>query len=70
VNDACYASNLQKLCDTIMEKRRGMLNRGVRLLHEKAPVRTVAVAKGVVTECGFEKFEHPPCRPDLPPSDY
>ena len=47
-----------------------MLNRGVRLLHEKAPVRTVAVAKGVVTECGFEKFEHPPCRPDLPPSDY
>ena len=47
-----------------------MLNHGVRLLHQNAPVHTLAVAKGAVTECGFEKFEHPTYSPDLPPSDY
>ena len=46
-----------------------MLSRGVRLLHDNAPVHTAAVAKTTVKECGFEEIEHPPCSPDLTPSD-
>ena len=70
VNTAYYASLLHKLRDTIKEKRRGMLRRGVHLIHDNAPVHTVAVAKAAVKECGFEEIEHPPYSPDLAPSDY
>jgi len=45
-------------------------SRGVRLLHDKAPVHTAAVAKAGVKECGFEEIEHPPYSPDLAPSGY
>ena len=54
VNDAYYASVLHKLRDTVKEKRRGMLSRGVCLLHDNAPVHTAAVAKAAGKECGFE----------------
>jgi len=70
VNAAYYASLLHKLRDAIKEKRRGMLSRGVRLLHDNAPVHTAAVAKAAVKECGFEEIEHPPYSPDLAPCDY
>jgi histone-lysine N-methyltransferase SETMAR len=46
------------------------LSRGVRLLHDIAPVHKAAVAKAAVKECGFQDFEHPPYSPDLAPSDY
>ena len=47
-----------------------MLSRGVRLLHDNAPVHTAAVAKAAVKECGVEEIEHPPYSRDLAPSDY
>ena len=70
VNAAYCAPLMHKLHDTIKEKRRGMLSRGVHLLHDNAAVHTVAVAKAAVKECGFEEIEHPPYSPDLAPSDY
>jgi len=70
VNDAYCASVLHKLRDTVKEKRRGMLSRGVCLLHDNAPVHTAAVAKAAVKECGFQEIEHPPYSPDLALSDY
>ena len=69
VNAAYFTSLLHKLRDTIKDKRRGMLGRGVRLLHDNAPVHMVAVAKAAVTECGFDEIEHSPYSPDLAPSD-
>ena len=60
VNAAYYASLLHKLHDTIKEKRRAILSRGVRLLHDNASVHTAAVAKTAVKECGFEDMStHP-----------
>ena len=44
--------------------------RGVRLLHDNAPVHTAAVAKDAVKKCDFQEIEHPPYSPDLAPSDY
>ena len=43
-----------------------MLSRGVRLLHDNAPVHTAAAVK----KCGFQEIEHPPYSPDLAPSNY
>jgi len=70
VNAAYYASILHKLRDAIKEKRRGTLSRGVRLLHDNAPVHTAAVAKAAEKECGFEEIDHLLYSPDLAPSDY
>uniref|UniRef100_H3A128 Tc1-like transposase DDE domain-containing protein n=1 Tax=Latimeria chalumnae TaxID=7897 RepID=H3A128_LATCH len=49
----------------IKEKRRGVF-----LLHDNAPVHKACVAQAVIHECGFEQLNHPPCSPDLAPSDY
>jgi len=70
VNAAYCASLLHKLCDAIKEKRRGMLSRGVHVLHDSTPVHAAAVAKAAVKEYGFEEIKHPPYNPDLAPSDY
>jgi len=70
LNAVYFASLLHKLHDAIKERRRGMLRRGVRLLHNNAPVHTAAVAKAAVKKCGFQEIEHPPYSPDLAPSDY
>ena len=70
MNAAYYASLLHILRDAIREKRRGMLSRGVGLLHDHAAVHTAAVAKDAVKECGVKEIEHPPYSPDLAPSDY
>ena len=67
--DAAYcASLLHKLRDAI-KKKRGLLSRRVRLLHDNAPVHTAAVVNAAVKEYGFEEIEHPPCSPDLAPTD-
>jgi len=68
VNAAYYASLLHKLRDAIKEKRRGILRRAVRLLHDYAPVHMAVFAKAAV-DCGFE-IEHPPYSPDLAPCVY
>jgi len=70
VNAAYSTSLLHKLRNAITEKRRGILSRGFRLLHDDASVHTVAVAKAAVKGCGFKEIEHPPYSLDLPPSGY
>jgi len=45
VNAAYYALHLHKLRDAIKEKRRGMLTRGVCLLHDNAPVHECELMK-------------------------
>jgi hypothetical protein len=46
-----YASLMYKLKDAIKEKRRGKFSRGVRLLHDNAPVHNSVAAK-VAIQCG------------------
>jgi len=65
-----YASLLLKLCDAIKEKRRGMLTRGVWLLHHNAPVHKSMHTLEAVCDCGFVQLDHPAYSPDLAPSDY
>lgn len=70
VNAAYYSDLLRQLRQKIIEKRRGKITRGVRLLHDNSPVHTAAISKSTVKECGFIEINHPPYSPDLAPSDY
>ena len=65
-----YANLMRKLREVIKQKRRGMLTRGIMLLHDNAPVHKSRVAQAAIRECGFEQLSHPPYSPDLAPSDY
>jgi len=70
MNGKYYASLLLKLRDAIKEKRRGMLMRGVWLLHDNAPIHKSMIAQQAVRNCGFVQLGHPTYSPDLSPSDY
>jgi histone-lysine N-methyltransferase SETMAR len=59
INAVVYCDTLKKLRCAIQNKRHGMLNRGVVMLHDNA-----------VTTFGWEQFGHPPYSPDLAPSDF
>jgi len=65
-----YATTMKNLHDTIEEKRRGKLSRGVLLLHDNAPVHKSWKVEAALRECGFQELNHPPYSPDLAPSDY
>jgi [histone H3]-lysine36 N-dimethyltransferase SETMAR len=70
INGQYYAALMDRLHESIKEKRRGKLAKGVLLLHDNAPVHTARVARRAILNCGFEELYHPPYSPDLAPSDY
>ncbi|KAJ4436264.1 hypothetical protein ANN_18895 [Periplaneta americana] len=65
-----YCETLRKLRRVIQNKRRGMLTAGVVLLHDNARPHTAQRTAAVLTEFGWELFDHPPYKPDLAPSDF
>ena len=50
--------------------RRGLLTRGVLLLHDNAPVHKSRLAQATIRDCKLEELNHPPYSPDIAPSDY
>ena len=70
MNGDYYADLLGRLRESIKQKRRGKLRRGVWLQHDNAPVHTCNVATLAANRLGFETLPHPPYSPDLAPSDY
>ena len=54
----------------IRSKRRGLLWKGVVLLHDNARPHTDAHTAETLRKPKFEVMAHPPYSPDLPPSDY
>jgi transposase len=47
-----------------------MLTSGMVLLHENARPHTAARTRELLEDFSWELFDHPPCSPDLAPSDY
>ena len=70
MNGQYYADLLVRLRESIKEKRRGKIRRGVLLQQDNAPVHSSKVAMQSVRDCGFERLPHPPYSPDLAPSDF
>jgi hypothetical protein len=54
----------------IENKRRRLLTKGVILLHDNEQPHTAACANALIKLFNWEIFDHPPCSPDLVPSDY
>lgn len=65
-----YRKLLTELREKIKEKRRGMLSKGVLLLHDNAPAHSAHQTVQVANTCGYEILPHPPYSPDLAPSDF
>ena len=49
---------------------RGKVTKGVLFLHESAPAHRAFVTRKILAYLGFQCLDHPPCSPDLAPSDY
>ena len=65
INAPAYYDTLARLRRVIQIKRRGMLTRGVCLLHDNARPHSAHV-----TTAFLEKLGNPPYSPDLAPSDF
>lgn len=61
---------IDKLKPEIRSKRRGQLSKGIVLLHDNARPHTAAHTVETLQKLKFEALAHPPCSPDLAPSDY
>ena len=59
-----HSALLAKLRSTLVNKRRGKLQKGILLLHDNAP------AHRSMMQCGFKILPHPPYPPDLAPSGF
>jgi len=68
--DNVMGETLNKLRKSIQNKWRGMLTKGVVLLHDKARPHTAARTNALMNFFDWEIFVHPPYSPDLPPSGY
>ena len=69
INTEYYSSLLVQLKEILKEKRRGKITKGVLLLHNAPAHRPLATQKKLAY-LGFQCLDHPPCFPDLAPSDY
>ena len=69
INGAYYAGELRRIRQEMARKRRGKLTSSILLLQDNAPVHTSQIAMTAATECGFLILPHPPCYPDMAPSD-
>ena len=64
-----YCQQLRYLADAIQENRPTMLNE-VTLLHDSARPHSTNLTKNTIQEWGWKVIMHPPCSPDLEPSDF
>jgi hypothetical protein len=60
VRAGVYCDTLKKLRRAIQNKRRGMLSRGVVMLHDNARPHTAAATQDLIATFGWEQFDHPP----------
>jgi len=62
-----YCKILERLRNSIKQKRRGLLSQGVLLLHDNAPAHRSVIAQQAIRDCGFIQLGHPAYSPDLAP---
>jgi len=70
INAKYYSSLLVQYKDSLKEKRRGKVTKGVLFLHDNAPAHRALATQNKLEYLGFQCLDHPPYSPDLVPSDY
>jgi hypothetical protein len=61
---------LEEKMKCAIRSRRGLLPKGVLLLHGNARPYTATATVTTIQKLKFEIINHPSCNPDLAPSDY
>ena len=70
INSAVYCETLRKLQRAIQNKRRGMLNATILLLHNKTRPHSAAQTQDLIASFRWEQMDHPTYSSDLAPSDF
>jgi histone-lysine N-methyltransferase SETMAR len=70
INADRYCETLKKLRRAIQNRRRGMLTKGVCLLHDNARPHITHQTVALLDQFGWDIITHPPYSPDLAPCDY
>ncbi|KAF2364913.1 Transposase type 1 [Trinorchestia longiramus] len=71
ITSEVYCQQLTRLKAVSQEKRLSLINRkGVILHHDNARPHTSRATKNLIEEFGWEVVHHPPCSPDLAPTDF
>lgn len=71
INAERYCVQLTKLKEEIQKKRPELVNRKNVVFHQdNATPHTALATKSKLKDFGWEVMQHPPCSPDLAPSDY
>jgi len=70
INADRYCQVLKNLRDAIRKKRRGMLSKGILLLHDNARPHAARKTVELLQKFNWDIIPHPPYSPDLAPSDY
>lgn len=70
INADRYCETLKKLRRAIQNRRRGMLSKGVSILHDNARPHVARQTVALLQNFGWNIITHPPYSPDLAPSDY
>ncbi|BFZ02563.1 hypothetical protein BsWGS_05602 [Bradybaena similaris] len=71
VNSARYTTFFEdELKPAIRSRHRGLLSRGVLILHDNAHPHTATAILDTIKRLRSQILEHPPYSPDLAPSDY
>jgi histone-lysine N-methyltransferase SETMAR len=65
-----YCETLKKLRRAIQNRRRGMLTKGVCLLHDNVHPHVARQTVPLLDQFGWDIITHPPHSPDLVPCDY
>uniref|UniRef100_A0AAZ1X9I8 Histone-lysine N-methyltransferase SETMAR n=1 Tax=Oreochromis aureus TaxID=47969 RepID=A0AAZ1X9I8_OREAU len=70
INADRYCETLGKLRRTFQKRRRGMLSKGVSILHDTASPHVARQTVALLQNFGWNIITHPPYSPDFTPSDY
>ena len=70
INAAAYYDTLTRLRRAIQNDRRGMLSRGVCLLHDNARPHSAHVTTALLEKFKWDILDHPPYSPVLASSDF
>jgi len=70
INADRYCETLKKLRRAIQNRRRGMLTKGICLLHNNARPHVTRQTVALPDQLGWDIITHPPYSPDLAPCDY
>jgi hypothetical protein len=65
INAGVYCDTLKKLRRAIQNQRRGLLSRGVVMLHDNPHPYTAPTTQDLISTFGWEQFDHPPLQPRL-----